>query len=77
MLRLQEPVSVVAPSSHAPPAQTGLVTLRVRVPVSSQVPLNPPQELHPPMLAVPQVPPSVPRMQARDSEETWAAQVPD
>jgi hypothetical protein len=77
VVRLHESVSVDIELSQAPLAQMGVVTERVRVPVSSQVPLKPLQELHAPVLRLPHDPPSVPRMQARDSDETCAAQVPD
>jgi hypothetical protein len=43
VLRVQEPVSGLIIEVQEPPLQTRSVRVRVRVPVSSQVPLKPPQ----------------------------------
>ena len=76
VVREHASVSVEVPLSQAPLAQTGVVIMRVRVPVSSHVPLKPPQALQPPIVTAPHEPPSVPRMHARVSEETSAVQLP-
>ena len=77
VLREHVPVSVDIVLSQLPPLQSGVVTVRVREPVSSQVPLNPPQALHDPVDTLPQEPPSVPRMHERDSEELCEVHEPD
>lgn len=65
--RIHAPFSDVATGSHDDDAQVGVVTLRERMPDSSQVPENPPHALHAPVVTLPHEPPSVSRVHERAS----------
>jgi hypothetical protein len=54
--REQAPVSVLESTVQVPLAQRGVITERVRVPDSPQVPLKPPQEPQAPVVGAPQSP---------------------
>lgn len=61
---------------QVPVPQVRVVTLRERVPVASQVPLNPPQLLHGPVDVEPQLTPSVLREHPSDCVDVFEPQVP-
>ena len=69
--------SVVIGIVQLPPLQTGVVVVRLWVPVVSQVPLNPPQDDQGVLSTEPQERPEVSREHARLSLVLDAAQLPD
>lgn len=74
--RLQAPVSCELAAWQAPPAQVHVVRVRVRVPRSSQVEVNPPHAPHAPRAVVPQDSPSVVRVQLSCSWTAWSPEQP-
>ena len=76
VLRVQASVWTVVVVVQLPLPQVGVLTSRLRVPVVSQVPANPPQLLHAPRVTLPQDPPSVSRMHERELIELASVQVP-
>jgi len=76
VLREQLPVSVDALLPQEPPPHTRVVTVRLREPDSSHVESNPPQLDHEPVLVLPQLTPSVPRLHARVSVTVVASHAP-